>query len=89
MSNQLQTSICECSGWGRDNRDSVLMLSHHPNCGKYKPEAECRELMLNLINGIESWAADEDGIHPACWEAYRNACFACGEWERLAKAESQ
>ena len=88
MSNQSE-AICECNEWGRDNRGSVLILTHHPNCRSYKPEPECRELMLNLIKGVELWAADEDGIHPACWKAYRNACFACGEWERLAKAERQ
>ena len=69
---------CECTTWGRDNHGAMLLLAHHPNCTRYRPETEIRELLLSLIEGIESWAAAEDGVHPDCWEAYVKACNVCG-----------
>ena len=73
---------CDCSTWGRDNLGAILHLEHHPSCERYRPEPEIRELLQRLIDGIESWAADEDGVHPDCWDAYVKACAACGQWNR-------
>lgn len=39
---------------------------------------EVRALLDSLIKGIESWAEDEDGVHPDCWQAYLAACSATG-----------
>jgi hypothetical protein len=38
-----------------------------------------RELIVGLVRGMESWAADEDGIHPDAWEWYERAKVAIGE----------
>lgn len=73
---------CECSTWGRDNHGAILFLSHHPNCVNYKPEPEVRTLIFDLLQGIEAWAADEDGIHPGCWAAYKKACHVVGAFQR-------
>ena len=73
---------CECATWGRDNFGAILHLEHHPNCEHYRPEPEVRELLQRLIDGIESWASDEDGVHPDCWDAYVKACGACGQCGR-------
>jgi len=77
-----QLAECRCYTWGRDNNGSLLFLSHHPRCEKYKPESEVRELLQRLLEGIELWANDEDGVHPDCWDAYVKACHACGQWNR-------
>ncbi|MCB1771607.1 MAG: hypothetical protein KDJ31_18210, partial [Candidatus Competibacteraceae bacterium] len=37
-------------------------------------------LIYDLVRGIESWAADEDGVHDECWKAYERAKQALGEW---------
>lgn len=31
----------------------------------------------------QSWAADEDGIRPDCWQAFKNAACFIGELDRL------
>ena len=46
---------------------------------KYNPGGDAREIITALIKGIESWASDEDGIHPDCREAYKKAKFIIGE----------
>jgi hypothetical protein len=74
---------CECLTWGRYNHGTILHLDHHPNCKLYRPEPEIRELLLRLIDGIEAWASDEDGVHPDCWEPYKAACAAVGQWDRV------
>ena len=73
---------CLCSTWARGDHTGLLMLSHHPSCGNYKPEKEVRELLLSLIAGIEAWAADEDGVHPDCWEPYMMACGVVGKTDQ-------
>lgn len=37
-----------------------------------------RELLESLIDGIDCWAADEDGVHPELCEAYDRAAVAIG-----------
>jgi len=78
---------CECATWGRDSLGAMLFLRHHQKCPKYSPEPEVRDLLLRLINGIEDWAADEDGIHSDCWEAYKDACSMVGMWSRPSSQE--
>jgi len=77
-----KTMKCECETWGRDNNGAILYLEHHPNCQQYKPEQQVRDLLLRLIDGIESWASEEDGVHPDCWEAYKSACTTVGQFDR-------
>ena len=77
---------CECATWGRDNHGATLHLEHHPNCERYRPEPEIRQLLLRLIDGIETWASDEDGVHPDCWEAYKAACSSVGQWDRVKES---
>lgn len=65
---------CECRNWARTNQ--LLITNHHRNCKKYDPEKEAYEIIGALLDGIQAWANDEDGIHPNCWEAFKNgACF--------------
>jgi hypothetical protein len=79
---QVSQGLCECATWGRDNQSAALILSHHTACPNYSPELEVRELLQNLLDGIEAWASDEDGVHPDCWDAYVKACGACGQQNR-------
>ena len=43
------------------------------------------ELFKELTEGIEDWAADEDGVHPAVWEAYKRAKYILGEGNSIGK----
>lgn len=67
---------CECMDWGRNGL--TLLTGHHRHCPKYRIDAEGMRLLRNLLDGIEEWAADEDGVHWECWDAYRQACLALG-----------
>lgn len=70
---------CECRNWARTNQ--LLFTNHHRNCPKYDPEGESKEIIGALLAGILSWASDEDGVHPDCWEAFKNAaCFVGEPW---------
>ena len=81
---------CGCATWGRD--DINLLISdpkqHHPNCPFYRRQVEIsaiRELIVNLVRGIENWANQELGIPSAMFDAYKAAKLAIGEpvngWE--------
>ncbi len=83
----MEASECECQTWARDNAAAIFIASHHPNCDLYTPEIDARALLLRLIDGIESWAADEDGIHSDCWAAYVAACGAVGQYGRPVSRE--
>ena len=63
-------TICECANWC-DKKG--LRYKHHQSCPKYNPVHELRTVCAALIKGIECWAHDEDGVHDAVWEAYRQA----------------
>lgn len=54
-----------------------LLLPHFPHCKEF---GNCvKELIVNLVRGMESWSHDEDGIHPDAWEAYKQGKIAIGE----------
>ena len=69
---------CECETWARDFTRENLWYTHHPKCPNHDPEAELKELLSKLVEGIEQWARDEDGVHPDCWTAYCRACALLG-----------
>lgn len=68
---------CICANWVRTKG---WLTEHHPHCGKYDPAGDAIKIITALIRGIESWASDEDGVHPDCWEAYNKAKFCIGEF---------
>jgi len=53
------------------------MALHHRNCKHYNPEKDAA-MVTALVEGMDAWAADEDGIHPEAWEAYQRARTATG-----------
>lgn len=67
---------CECAGWART--DSFIW-THHPVCALHDPTADVLSYLRELVRGIEAWAADEDGVHDACWDVYRRAKLVLGE----------
>lgn len=78
-------SPCECQDWCREGQ--MFLTTHHPRCSKYSPEDDAYKIIVGLLRGIEVWAQDEDGVHPACWEAYKTAKAAV--WEaHLVRCES-
>ena len=78
---------CECKWWARDNQ--VLMTKHHPNCECYSPEEDIAEIVNALIDGIIAWAADEDGVHPECWEAFKNAAVFVGRFDVIKGMDNE
>lgn len=66
--------MCECANWCDVNVQHRLLTGHHENCCKSpKATEKALDLIMLLADGMERWAADEDGIHPDAWEAYRRA----------------
>lgn len=57
--------------------DFPLLLGHFPDCRIFG--SHVREMIEGLVRGIESWAADEDGVHPECWQWYKRAKMSLGE----------
>jgi hypothetical protein len=74
---------CECKNWCRDGRPPLA--KHHRNCPAYDLESESLALVTALINGIEGWAADEDGVHPDAWDAYCQAIVFVGDLAKLKR----
>jgi hypothetical protein len=68
---------CKCKNWVRD--DMPLITEHHPKCKHYYLEGEARQIIEGLVKGILAWAADEDGVHPDCWDAYVKGCCVIGK----------
>lgn len=67
-------AACECSQWADVRGESRILTGHHENCPRRPdPLGKALDLIANLAHGMECWAADEDGIHPDAWEAYRRA----------------
>lgn len=75
---------CECCKWGRPS--SKLLTKHHPNCTEYDIEKEVYQIIYDLLNGVVSWAHDEDGVHPDCWEAFKQGALFIGRWDLIDKS---
>ena len=67
-------SNCECTNWATLNLRHQLLTGHHERC-PHSPKAldKALELIAALARGMELWGAEEDGIYPDAWEAYRKA----------------
>ena len=74
---------CECKNWARTDG---WMTEHHPGCPKYDLKGDVMKIITALVRGIECWAADEDGVHDDCWEAYKRAKVSIGEFDFKAEA---
>lgn len=68
---------CECRDWPRLQG---MLTEHHENCPKCDIRGDALKQITNLVRGVEAWAADEDGVHPDCWQAYRRAKLSIGEF---------
>lgn len=62
---------CECVNWAQAG--GLPRWSHHETCPKLDKDKDAEAILRRLCAGIEAWAADEDGVHPECWQAYRDA----------------
>lgn len=69
-------NLCECTHWART--EQFVFTKHHRNCPRYNPEKEAYDIISALIDCIIIWASDEDGIHPSCIQAFRNAANFIG-----------
>ena len=78
---------CKCRNWARAG-GQILMTRHHPDCEHYSPEKDAAEIINALINGGIAWAADEDGVHPDCWEAFKNAAVFVGRFDAIIKHDA-
>ena len=74
---------CECKHWASEDVIYVNMFGHHPECGfRPMPSVQFRimlDVVRTLVQGMEAWAQDEDGIHPDAWAAYKKAKMILGE----------
>jgi hypothetical protein len=60
---------CECATWGRE----LMTAGHHYHCERFDPKPFIKAI-VKLLDGMEHWSADEDGVHPDAWEAYKEGC---------------
>jgi hypothetical protein len=73
---------CDCKQWCDLSLRTRFLTGHHANC----PKATITEfqgamnLIRALVKGMENWAADEDGVHPDAWEAYKRGKAVIGEF---------
>lgn len=37
-------------------------------------DADVTRIINDLLDGIHSWASEEDGVHPKLWDAYVKVC---------------
>lgn len=67
-------SPCQCVNWCEINHVHRFLTGHHEGC-PHSPKAldKALELIAALARGMELWGAEEDGIYPDAWEAYRKA----------------
>jgi hypothetical protein len=65
---------CACENWCVIDHTHRLLTGHHEGC-PHSPKAldKALELIAALARGMELWGAEEDGIYPEAWEAYRKA----------------
>jgi hypothetical protein len=71
------TEMCECLNWTR-KEEKKFLTQHHPHCCYYDPEGDAAVIINSLLDGIQKWAADEDGVHPDCCDAYDKSALTVG-----------
>lgn len=77
-------SECNCKTWASDNIGLDMLLGHHHKCPFAPPVLQAMQtLIAELCCGIKTWAADEDGVHPAVWDAYVKASAICGDFDPI------
>lgn len=79
MSREEKIKQCECHSWARTD-EGIFLTQHHPNCKKYDPVKDAKEIIKGLIDGIEAGAHDTDGVHPDLWDAYVRGKISIGEF---------
>jgi len=68
--------------------DPISLTGHHPECPEYPKNLteSWLKLIKKLVQGMEDWASDEDGIHPDAWEGYEQAKGVLGEFCDLSNS---
>ena len=73
---------CECVNWCDADFAHRMLTGHHASC-KNSPDAlkRAKELIKELVKGIEAWGHEEDGIYEPVWEAYKKGKSVIGEFD--------
>lgn len=67
-------SECECINWASENLTAQLLTGHHARCPRGGDQLKSAlALIAELAEGIEQWAAEEDGVYDGVWKAYQKA----------------
>lgn len=73
---------CECLHWCDMRPDIRFLTGHHENCPKRGDTMEAaKQLIAELVRGIELWAAEEDGVYTSCWKPYKRAKAILGQFD--------
>lgn len=88
LSRAAADSLCECVAWARDYRQ-LIFWEHHRDCPKHNPDSDMLCMLNELLDGIDEWAADEDGVHYKCWAAYCRAQIMRGNHNYLGREDEE
>ena len=61
----------------------ITRMKNHPNCPHYDLAEDATQIINALLDGIVIWAGDEDGVHDAGWNAFKNAACFVGRMEMI------
>jgi hypothetical protein len=67
---------CECSTWACEDAPAMFLGNgHNQRCEHFRPNVGAVNLLIQLCDGIDWWASQEDGVPDELWEAYSLAHF--------------
>jgi hypothetical protein len=78
-------SLCECTSWARDG--GLFLTTHHRNCEKYEDGREISDVVRALLDDIEQWASEEDGIPESVYGNYSRVRAIFGPKRVSSRAE--
>jgi hypothetical protein len=72
-----QQGLCKCTHWAREG--GFVLWTHHRNCEHANHEYEAYKTIKSLVDAMELWGREEDGIPSEVWDAYKRACGMIGK----------
>jgi len=73
---------CDCADWCDISPHFRVLTGHHETCPlRGDITVAWKQLVRELVQGMQSWAADDGGVHPDAWDAYLKGKVLLGEFD--------